>query len=924
MRYLKCLLLFLLLGYSGITCSQEMKVTGTVHDTSGVTPLPDALIMATRIADSVLIGFTRSDAKGNFTLTGFEIDTLMLTIDHPRYDDKVYFLFGSTTNYEISIADIVMPSKSEELNEIIIYAYKDPIYYKGDTLVFIADSFKVDANAVVEDLLKKLPGIEVDDQGQIKSLGQEISKVLVDGDEFFGSDPTIATKNLGAKAVESVEVYETENDSRGEGEDEKIQVLDLKLKDAYKSGYFGRIGGASDLTLTPINGEIGGNPFYEGELLFNKFNGNQKISVFALTTNTPKSSFGWQDAMKFGLDNESSGSRWSSAQGSSNNSGIPETLRTGIYFSDKFGKKKKTKFKFNYSFYKTKLVAESASESKYFLRDTTYYTNDLSQDRSEQESHQLNVELNIPLDSLTKLEISSSGQFDKAANSNADNTQFIDEEDLNYLTTNVLNTSQSEGFESNSKIRLDKRFRKEKRRLELQYEMFVSNATTGGNLYSTNVFAPTVGLSDTTDQAKDNDNSGQSHYGTLTYTEPIGKKMRIELEYMLEYGLSNQDRTTNAFSGESYSIFVDSLSNIFTNTRTQNRLGFKLHYVVKKHNFYVGARARNIRIDNLNKISGAMIYQNINTILPRAMYQFKPSMSKRFNVKYETRSQQPSISDLQPVPDNSNPNNIKEGNPNLRPNYVHNASLRFSSWQAMSRKHIWISASFNYTDNGFTDSTSYDDIGRAYSKTVNVDGNFFSALYAGAGMPIYKSIIQLRPDASLSYNRFNNFINDRKNETTNLVASGGTRLMFEWDSLDIELRCRLSYNNPKSSVSSISNTPFSTQRYTAKFSWKLKYGFELASDVTYNLNNQPGDGFYDLEYVVWNAEVSKSFLKTENLVVSIIGNDILNQNISAARQVSANSITDYKTVVISRYFLLRATLRFNNNKTREEDFKGWH
>jgi len=203
MRYLKCLVLFLLLGYSGITCSQEMKVTGTVHDTSGVTPLSDALIMATRIADSVLIGFTRSDAKGNFTLTGFEIDTLMLTIDHPRYDDKVYFLFGSTTNYEISIADIVMPSKSEELNEIIIYAYKDPIYYKGDTLVFIADSFKVDANAVVEDLLKKLPGIEVDDQGQIKSLGQEISKVLVDGDEFFGSDPTIATKNLGATAVES-------------------------------------------------------------------------------------------------------------------------------------------------------------------------------------------------------------------------------------------------------------------------------------------------------------------------------------------------------------------------------------------------------------------------------------------------------------------------------------------------------------------------------------------------------------------------------------------------------------------------------------------------------------------------------------------------------------------------------------------------
>lgn len=900
-----------------------MTIKGVVNDTSGIQPLQNALIMATRIADSVLIGFTRSNEQGAFELTGFEVDTLMITIDHPKYDDKVYFLFGSKTNFDITIKDIVMPSKAEQLNEIIIYAYKDPIYYKGDTLVFVADSFNVGQNAVVEDLLKKLPGIEIDDQGQIKSQGQDISKVLVDGDEFFGSDPTIATKNLGAKAVESVEVYETENDNKGEGEEDKIQVLDLKLKDAYKSGYFGRIGGASDLALTPINDAIGGNPFYEGELLFNKFNGSQKLSVFALTTNTPKSSFGWQDAMKFGLDNESSGNRWSQGA-ASNQNGIPETLRTGVYFSDKFGKKKNVKLKFNYSFYKSDLVAESVSESQFFLKDTTYNTNDSTRNQSAQQSHRLNVDLTLPIDSLTTLEISGSGQFDKASESNSDISQFINEEQLNYLTTNVLNSNESDGQELDAKIRLDKKFRKENRRLELQYDLFTSSTSTEGNLYSTNVFAPTVGLSDTTDQAKDNDNSGQSHFGNVTYTEPIGKRNKLELDYMLEYGLSNQSRITNAYSGESYSLFVDSLSNVFENTRTQNRLGIRWIYQDKKHYFHIGARLRNIRIHNVNEITGITINQDINNVLPRAMYRFKPSMSKRFTVKYETRSQQPSINDLQPVPDNSNPNNIKEGNPNIRPNYVHNASIRFSSWQAMSRKHVWINANFTYTDDGFTDSTSYDRLGRAYSRTVNVDGNINSSLYAGAGMPIYKSIIQFRPDVNLSYNRYYNYINDLKNQTTNLIAAGGTRLMFEWDSLEIDLRCGLSYNNPVSSVSSVSNTPFSTQTYTASFDWKLKHGFTLSSDVSYNINNQPGDGFYDLEYVVWNAELSKSFLKTENLVISMTGNDILNQNISAARQVSANSITDYKTVIISRYFLLKATLRFNNNKTKEEDFKGWH
>ncbi|MBT6513999.1 MAG: carboxypeptidase regulatory-like domain-containing protein, partial [Crocinitomicaceae bacterium] len=239
MRFLKFFAVLTISICASLSFGQTMKVDGTVFDTSGVAPLSNALIMATRIDDSVLLGFTRSDAQGNFVLTGFEVDTFMLTVDHPRYDDKIFFMFGSDKNYEISIPSIVMPSKAEELGEIVIYAYKDPIYYRGDTLVFTADSFKVDQNAVVEDLLKKLPGIEIDDNGQIKSQGQDISKVLVDGDEFFGSDPTIATKNLGAKAVESVEVYETDNDNNAEGEEDKIQVLDLKLKDDYKAGYFG-------------------------------------------------------------------------------------------------------------------------------------------------------------------------------------------------------------------------------------------------------------------------------------------------------------------------------------------------------------------------------------------------------------------------------------------------------------------------------------------------------------------------------------------------------------------------------------------------------------------------------------------------------------------------------------------------------------
>ena len=284
-------LFFLLCNFS--LNAQNMKVTGTVFDTTGTRTLPQAMVMAVRVRDSLLLSFTRTNSKGEFTLTNFKTDTFSLVISHPNFDDKTYYIFGNKDNFFIDIPVVKMPAKLQNIEEVVIYANKNPIYFKGDTLVYVADSFKVNENAVVEDLLKKLPGLKVDKEGKITSQGKEIGQVLVDGDEFFGSDPTIATKNLGAKGVESVQVYEKKNENAKEGEEETIQVLNLKLKDDAKKGYFGKVSGASDFGL-----ENKKKPFYEGELLLNKFDKAQKISVFALGANTPRSNFKFGDMAK--------------------------------------------------------------------------------------------------------------------------------------------------------------------------------------------------------------------------------------------------------------------------------------------------------------------------------------------------------------------------------------------------------------------------------------------------------------------------------------------------------------------------------------------------------------------------------------------------------------------------------------------------
>ena len=306
-----------------------MSISGTVRDTAQGKGLPYAVAMAVRLTDSVLVDFARTDTSGGFRIGSLPVDTYQVIISHPLFSDHTFLVMGSEKEPDINLFNVTLPAKSMQLNEVTVYGYSDPVYYKGDTLVYTADSFKVKPNAVVEYLLKKLPGIKVDAQGKIYSQGKAVDQVLVDGDEFFGSDPTVATRNLSAESVESVNVYDKKNDNPSESkDDDMLKVMDLRLKDDAKKGYFGKISAAAD-----------GKEFYEGELLANKFKGKQKISIFALGSNTPRTSFDWDDVYQYGLDEEQN--YWTDDDGSTYSyysnpgpTGVPRTFKTGAYFTD--------------------------------------------------------------------------------------------------------------------------------------------------------------------------------------------------------------------------------------------------------------------------------------------------------------------------------------------------------------------------------------------------------------------------------------------------------------------------------------------------------------------------------------------------------------------------------------------------------------
>lgn len=915
-------ILILTVTLVGSGFSQEMTLKGNLVDTTNNVPVQSAVIMVIRLSDSVLLNYSRPDKNGAFNMV-MPMDTVEVIISNKGNDDKSIFYFPSPKNLTLDLPDLSLPHESDELAEIMIVAYKEPIYFRGDTLVYVADSFAVKQNAVVEDLLKKLPGITVDGEGKISSQGREVNKILVDGDEFFGDDPTIATKNLGADGVESVQVYEADDENAEAGSDEKIQVMDLKLKEGAKKGYFGRASGASDFGLTNALSETGTNdfkPFYEGEMLFNKFSGKKKFSFFALGSNTPRSGFNWAEANKFGLTNEYSGNRYSGMGGGQVQlQGVPRTFKSGLYFSDQISKK--IKMKFDYTYNNNDLTTTKDETSQYFLADTTYYTDDQSTKLEEFESHLVNLDFDIKVDSLSTLRVRPRFKYNKSKALGFSQTSFRSADLDTTSLTNINDENTQNNYEAGVRTAFNKKFKKKKRHLTVNYNFKLTDYASDLTLKTNSDYFLTPSLNDSIDQRQTQALTTTSHQGQIYYTEPLNEKFLLGIDYLTNYSDNKQNKITNNSIGGEYIDFDDSLSNDFSTQRFLNRGGLKLTYKKSKVTTTIGAQFRNIQINNV-AVNGASIKQSFNDVLPNASMMLKFSNSKRIRVMYSTSAMQPSITQLQPVPDNSDPNRISIGNLNLEPNYTHRINGFFNTWKALTGFYAWSQFNYSITNNDFSTSTTFDSLGRTISQAVNVDGNQNGNFLFSTGLPI-KKVVKITPTVNLNYNKFSSYINTSLNTTQTSTANGSLKMEYtsKSDSLNFSLGGSYGYSSPKSTLSFGNNQPFITQTIFGTFEVELPFKLSFETDATYTINAQRADG-YNLNFLIINAELSRRFLKTENLVVSLVGNDILNQNIIANRTIQGNTITDNRTSIISRYFLLKVMLKFNNRRAKEEDPRG--
>ena len=897
-----------------------MTIKANVIDTNSQMIVRSAVGIVKRVRDSVLLDFKRSDKFGHMEFT-LPIDTVEFTVIHPEYGVFRAFFFGSKENNSFVMDTLAMPDKSTALDEVLIYANRNPIYYRGDTLVYVADSFKVKENAVVEDLIRKLPGMTIDENGKIKNQGKEIGQVLVDGDEFFGNDPTIATKNLAANGVETVEVYEKDAE---DGSDEKVQVLDLRLKDEAKKGYFGKVNLAGGLDkFTPIN-----HGFYEGEILLNSYNKNQKLAVYALGSNTPKTNINGSDLFKFGL---SDGRDWMaenddiqsySQDGQNENEGIPNTFKGGFYLDQKF--KKGAKIRLNYAFNQYEVKTQTNSRSQYLLTDTSYTTDLDSYTKESYLQHQIGIKYSQQIDSLTRFELEPKLQLNNTNQNSFSRTDFLSQRDTLTRYTTIDNASEATGANLNTTFRLFKDFKKKNRKLIARYNFVGTDNKSDGTLISRDIDAGTGSLNYQFDQKKQNRSNSMIHTAYADYFEPIGKRFKLEFEYEFYKNNNGQRKTTlNPVNGE-YVDVDTTYSNQFKTDRQQHRAGAFLIYENAKLRLSVGSRFRTISIDNRNIFTDSLINQDLNNILPRVVFRYKFSQTTRLMIQYNTNSSLPSIDQLQPVLDNTNPNFIQIGNSALKPNYTHSINGNFNTWKGLSGFYMYSGFSYSHIKDNFSSNTVFGANGGSISQAINVKSSDFLYYWAGAGIPM-KGVkdLNLRINGNGNFTSSMNQIDSVDNDTRNTGFGIDMDLDYNGDSLRAVIGGGIDYNIPYNSLTTQSNQPYTTYNFRAEIDWTLPYRWFIKSDATYNINTGRTSG-YNINYVIWNASIQRSFLKTGNLLFGIEAYDILNQNISNYRTVNNNVIVDQRTNIIRRYFMAKMTLRFNNFKTKENDFDGWN
>ncbi|AZJ33477.1 Outer membrane receptor proteins, mostly Fe transport [Tenacibaculum mesophilum] len=921
----KLLFIFTLLLTSSIFAqSYPFKITGTINSEKDKTTIEAATVHLERAKDSSIVTYTISNDKGKFSLEGksFSKD-VKLFISYVGMDSFSKLIeLDKTSN--LNLGTIFLKEESNVLSEVVIQS-RAPITVKKDTLEFNVKSFKTKKDANVEDLLKKLPGVEVDENGKITVNGKEVNKILVNGKPFFGNDPSITTKNLTKDIIEKVQITDTKSKSEaftGEKGDANNKTINLTIKKENNKGWFGRVSGGA-----------GTDKRFEGAAMVNRFDNNQRFSILASTNNINSPGFSFGEIQKmFG----GGGNIWIGGNGSFNvngrsfggGSGIIKSKTAGATYADEFGKGLDVNA--NYFYSGSNSNNESKSNREYTLPDRKYFSNSTTTSDDENHNHSFDTEFDIEIDSTLLINVRPTFIFNKRESNSRRQEESLNEN--NTLTNSYVSSTYSKATANNFQNKLDIT-----KKIGAKGSFIKASITNSIDKTDTEEFNKSIietfgnnASTENRDQKSIIENNLTGLSSRLTYRFPlIAKKLFLDTKYSYQRDERKNQENTFDFNSttQQYSDFNTELSSDFTYNDITKTPSVDLVYRSKKWRLNFGTGFVNRTLENNDKLRPELsLKKEYNNLDLDASFRYRFDSKASIYFDYRLNNNAPSINQVQPFSDVTNPSNIVTGNPNLKPAQNHRAYINFNKFNWQARTGFWFYISGTLYENQVITNTSIDDNLVRKTSYENNDGGY--DLWGG-GSYTKKikldsiSSIKFRAGGNIGSNKNFNILNNIKEgaKTTSLTPNFGITL--EWDKLaSIETQYRISFSNTKYDVNTDQNQDFTRHSVNIRTKTNIPKKLEWLNDIRYTYN--PNVIGFNKAAWFWNATLAYSILKDQG-TISLKAYDLLNQNTNAQRRATSNYIEDSESTVLQQYFMLGFSWKFNSlgkkGKIQNYDFR---
>ncbi|CAN5393021.1 TonB-dependent receptor [soil metagenome] len=891
-------LLFLILIFTTYKIyGQDFQIKGTIKSASDSTGLPGASVVMENAETGGTKGIA-ADMEGNFNIQGLEAGEYLLKI---QFIGFLPYSQEKTMANDVNLGDIYLEEETTTLQEIEIVGKLPVGDQRGDTSQFNAGAFKTAKDASTQDLVEKMPGIALID-GKIQAQGEDVEQILIDGKPFFVGDVNAALQSLPADAVSRIEIFDQLSDKAllsGFDDGERIKTINIITKPNRRKGQFGK-----------ATAGYGTDQRYLLGASVNLFNEDRRITVTGLSNNI--------NSLNYSADPNNQGD-------TRTQDGIINTNTLGVNFIDHWAGKIDITGSYFFNHRKNEGFQSRLRDFVLPSDSGQNYTEDRYRVNTNAD-HRVNVRFDYKMNERNRILIRPRISL----RDNYNTTNFLGRtvnafEPINQ-TENAA-TSDNIDYDYYNRMFYSHKFKKPGRSITLGLNTSYHTNRDDSYRLANNIFYSAEERNEILDQYTDLDREGFAWEGRFSYTEPVGKRGQMELEYEFGNTVNDSDKRTYNFVEQTndYTDLDTLISNTYKSQYFTHETELGYQYQTRKLRFQVEAEYQRATLQNDQFFPSEYELERIfHSFLPSARMEYKFSQNKNIEFNYRTWTNEPSVGQLQDVIDNSNPLQLRTGNPNLDQTYNNWLRTRYRAHNPETNKSFYASVQANIIHDFIANSTFIAEQptdlgggiilerGSQLTRPVNVAGYYNIRSYFSYGQPFELISSNINFNGGINQSRRPGLINNE----VNMANTSNFRLGFSISSninenIDFNIFTRSSYNLVENTLRPALNNNFFNQSTRLRFNWIIWEGLVFRTDLNHQVNSGLAEGF-DNNFLLWNISIGKKIFRNQLGEISLNVFDLMNQNNNIRRNVTEVYVEDIQSNVLQRYFMLTFTYNLRN------------